>query len=183
MNFPIGGLAALVITLVSIPDRRIHIAGSTWSIIRHKFDLAGFALFAPWAIMILLALEYGGNTHPWDSATVIGLLIGGVATLAVFISWEKRVGDNAMIPLNIIRKREIWTACLTMVFLFTALFGASYYLPIYFQSIKGASPFQSGLYILPSILTQLIFAVLSGFLGTPYISLYTYSLLIRLPNG
>ncbi|OAQ67906.1 MFS multidrug transporter [Pochonia chlamydosporia 170] len=164
INFPIGGLAALVIALVSIPDRRVRIPGGTWDIIRSRFDLPGFVLFAPWAIMILLAVEYGGITYPWNSPIVIGLLAGGVATLVLFVYWEKRVGENAMIPLSIIRKREIWTACLLMVFLFTALFGASYYLPIYFQSIKGASPFLSGVYILPSLITQLVFAVISGFL-------------------
>ncbi|KAG8414813.1 hypothetical protein J3458_008721 [Metarhizium acridum] len=47
INFPVGGLAALVISLVAIPDRRIRIPGGAWAIVRHKFDLPGFALFAP----------------------------------------------------------------------------------------------------------------------------------------
>ncbi|EXV03293.1 MFS transporter [Metarhizium robertsii] len=85
-----------------------------FTIIRHNFDLPDFAFFAPSAITALLALEYCGSTYPWSSATVIALLVGGVATLGVFLSREKRAGDNAMVPLIIIRKREIWTACLTM---------------------------------------------------------------------
>ncbi|KAK9242014.1 hypothetical protein V1506DRAFT_572943 [Lipomyces tetrasporus] len=41
---------------------------------------------------------------------------------------------------------------------------ASYYLPIYFQAVRGVSPLTSGVYLLPSILSQLLFAVGSGIL-------------------
>lgn len=41
----------------------------------------------------------------------------------------------------------------------------SYYLPIYFQAVKGVTPTLSGVYLLPSILSQLMLAVISGALG------------------
>lgn len=165
INFPIGGVAAAVIMAVTIPDRRIRKKGPVFETIKQNFDLTGFALFVPWAIMILLALEYGGNQYPWNSSHVIGLFIGGALTFAVWFWWEKRKGEGAMIPFPIIKKKEIWTSCLSMLFLFTTIFAASYFLPIYFQSVKGATPFKSGLYMLPSILSQLVFAVASGFLS------------------
>ncbi|GJN66500.1 hypothetical protein PLICBS_000518 [Purpureocillium lilacinum] len=165
INFPIGGVAAAVIMAVTIPDRRIRKKGSVLETIKQNFDLTGFALFVPWAIMILLALEYGGNQYPWNSSHVIGLFIGGALTFAVWFWWEKRKGEGAMIPFPIVKKKEIWTSCLSMLFLFTTIFAASYFLPIYFQSVKGATPFKSGLYMLPSILSQLVFAVASGFLS------------------
>ncbi|KFG82006.1 putative MFS multidrug transporter [Metarhizium anisopliae] len=74
-----------------------------FTIIRHNFDLPDFAFFAPSAITALLALEYCGSTYPWSSATVIALLVGGVATLGVFVCREKRAGGNAMMPLIIIQ--------------------------------------------------------------------------------
>lgn len=115
--------------------------------------------------MFLLALQWGGVEYPWKSATIIGLFCGGGALLLVFIYWEHRVGVGAMIPLPIVRQREIWTACLTMLFLFTTVFIAAFYLPIYFQSIKEASPFTSGVDMLPGILAQLVIGVSGGFLG------------------
>ena len=164
INLPIGGLAALVIILVNIPDRRFHKPSDlTWSTVASKFDFIGFLLFAPWAIMIMLALEWGGNKYAWNSAKIIGLLCGGGVLFIVFVIWEMRVGEGAMIPLPILRKRQILAACLTSVFFFMTVFGASYYLPIYFQSVKGASPFMSGVYVLPSILPQLVTAVIGGF--------------------
>jgi hypothetical protein len=83
----------------------------------------------------------------------------------MFVYWEHRVGANAMIPLDIIRIRQVWTACLTQLFLFATVLVASFYYPVYFQSVKDASPFKSGVNLLPSILTLILAAVSSGVLG------------------
>ena len=50
----------------------------------------------------------------------------------------------------------------------TVLFITTFYLPIYFQSVQNASPLTSGVRLLPSIVSQLIFAILSGGLGKSY---------------
>lgn len=155
----------ILILLVHIPDKRIRLDMTPLKIITSKVDLTGLVFFAPAIIMLLMGLEWGGNEYPWKSATVIGLFCGGVALVVVFLFWEHHVGDDAMIPLPVIRKREVWSACLAMLFLFSTVMVASYYLPIYFQSVKGASPFTSGVDMLPSIISQLFAAVLSGFLG------------------
>ncbi|KAL6414630.1 putative HC-toxin efflux carrier TOXA [Ilyonectria robusta] len=162
INLPIGALCTVLILLVDVPDRVVHTDEPIIKTLRTKLDLTGFVIFAPCTIMFLLALQWGGLDYSWDSATVIGLFCGGGATLFIFILWEYRVGDGAMIPLPVVRKREVWTSCLTMMFLFTSVFVASYYLPIYFQSVKGDTPFQSGVNLLPSILSQIVAAVFIG---------------------
>lgn len=165
INLPIGGLGAILIFLVHIPDNRVRLGISPLKIITTKIDLLGLFLFAPACIMILMGLQWGGIDHPWNSATIIGLFCGGGVLAVIFFFWEHHAGNGAMIPLPIIRKRQIWTACLTMLFLFTTVFVITFYLPIYFQSVKSASPFTSGVDMLPSILSQLFFAVLSGFIS------------------
>ncbi|KAH8686944.1 major facilitator superfamily domain-containing protein [Ilyonectria robusta] len=166
INLPIGALCTVLILLVDVPDRVVHTDEPIIKTLRTKLDLTGFVIFAPCTIMFLLALQWGGLDYSWDSATVIGLFCGGGATLFIFILWEYRVGDGAMIPLPVVRKREVWTSCLTMMFLFTSVFVASYYLPIYFQSVKGDTPFQSGVNLLPSILSQIVAAVFIGVIGS-----------------
>ncbi|KAM7187818.1 Major facilitator superfamily domain containing protein [Rhypophila sp. PSN 637] len=42
------------------------------------------------AFELLLALQWGGSVHAWDSSVVIGLLCGAVVTLAVFLHWQHR---------------------------------------------------------------------------------------------
>lgn len=127
-----------------------------------KLDLIGFAIFAPASIMLLLALQYGGVTYAWNSSQVIGLFCGAGATFIVFCVWDYYKGDAAMIPRSIARKRTVWSSCLVYGFLIGLLFCFSYYLPIYFQAVKGVSPTLSGVYMLPSILSHIVAAVASG---------------------
>jgi hypothetical protein len=84
---PIGGVVAIMLFLTRIPDtdktRELTIMQTIWA----KLDLIGFVLFAPATIQLLLALDYGGNTYPWNSATVIGLFCGAGGTFVVFVIW------------------------------------------------------------------------------------------------
>ncbi|SLM41028.1 Tetracycline resistance protein TetB/drug resistance transporter [Lasallia pustulata] len=166
INLPIGGLVAVVLFFVNVPEQMPKLkAISVVRTLPTKLDLIGFAIFAPAAIQLLLALQYGGNQFAWNSSTVIGLFCGAGATSLVFLAWDYYKGDAAMIPLSMIRKRTVWSSCLVYGFLMSQLFCTSYYLPIYFQGVKGVSPTLSGAYLLPSILSQLFLAVGSGTLA------------------
>ncbi|KAL9615619.1 MAG: hypothetical protein Q9160_009366, partial [Pyrenula sp. 1 TL-2023] len=165
INLTIGGLVAITLLLIKTPDAKADIEGeNTWASFFKKLDIIGFILFASSAIMFLLALQYGGNQYPWDSSVVIGLLCGAGVTSFVFAAWNWHIGEEAMIPTHLIRQRVMWTSCLVMTFNMVLVFLASYYLPIYFQTVKGENPLKSGVDLLPSILAQMLFAVLSGFL-------------------
>lgn len=79
--------------------------------------------------------------------------------------WDYRKGDDALIPLPMLRKRIVWSSCLVYGFLMSQMFTTSYYLPIYFQGVKGVTPTLSGVYLLPMILAQLFSAIGSGIAG------------------
>jgi nitrate/nitrite transporter NarK len=70
-----------------------------------------------------------------------------------------------MVPFSMVRKKIVWASCLTYGFLMGQLFCISYYLPIYFQGVKGVSPTMSGVYILPGVLSHIFSGVTSGVLG------------------
>ena len=166
INLPIGGATAALLVFITIPDRTAETRGTSLaSIVREKLDLLGFMIFAPFAIQFFLALEWGGTRYRWDSATVIGLFCGAAGTFCLFLGWEYRKGDAAMVPFSMIKNKVIWSSCLVQVFFFGGMLSMSYYLPIYFQAVKGVSPTLSGVYLLPSILTQMLFSVISGVLG------------------
>ena len=112
--------------------------------------------------MFLLALQWGGSTYPWSSATVIGLFVGSFFDLFLFLYWEYRRGETAMIPLSMLRKRVVYSSCLTMFFLMGDVLILNYYLPIYFQVVKNATPTMSGVYLLPMVLSQMLGALTSG---------------------
>lgn len=174
INLPIGGVAALLIILINIPDLVDRSANRPpVRKILGQLDFFGFVLFAPFAVMLLLALQWGGINYPWNSATIIGLFCGSAGMLLVFGVWEYHVGDGAMIPFYMVRQRIIWVSCVVMASFFGSLLAITYYLPIYFQAVKGVTPGLSGVYLLPSILSMMVMAVTSGILGENY-KLYGY---------
>jgi MFS family permease len=168
INLPIGGLAAVLLLAIKVPDRidRSRDNKPTARSVLAQLDLVGFLMFAPFSVMILMALQWGGTKYLWDSATIIGLFCGGGATLVLFLAWEYHMGDLAMIPFSVLRKTVVWSSCLVICFFFASLLVFSYYLPIYFQSVKGATPTMSGVYMLPSVLSQMLMAIVSGLLGS-----------------
>lgn len=163
INVPIGAVVVLFMIFVVIPDGSVKAGPLTvLRSIHRELDLVGFALLAPAVIQLLLALQYGGNQFSWNSSQVIGLFCGAGATGLVFCAWLLHRGDGALIPPSLAGTSSVWSASLTQTSLFTTVFLAAYFIPIYFQTVKGASPLLSGVYMLPAILAQLLGAVLSG---------------------
>ncbi|KAI1463637.1 major facilitator superfamily domain-containing protein [Daldinia caldariorum] len=56
----------------------------------------------------------------------------------------------------------VWASGLFQAFMLSAVYGATFFLPIYFQAINNAAAILSGVYLLPTILPQLLMASLSG---------------------
>ncbi|KZF26031.1 efflux pump [Xylona heveae TC161] len=171
INLPIGAAAAILLLVISIPDRLTSSVDqtspnetkNTARTILPKLDLIGFVIFAAFAVMISLALEWGGSYYSWRSSVIIGLFCGGGVALIAFAAWERHVGDSvAMIPYSVACKREVWCSCVFLGFFSGSLLIFSYYLPIYFQAVKDVSPTLSGVYMLPGILGQILMAITSG---------------------
>ncbi|UZP41492.1 hypothetical protein NXS19_009308 [Fusarium pseudograminearum] len=162
INLPIGAICTILILIVPIPNHRAPTDETAMYLLKTKFDFTGLFMFSPSIVMLLLALQWGGVDYAWDSATIVGLFCGGGVLFAIFVFWEHRVGRDAMIPMPIVRTRQVWTSLLTNLFLFATIMVASFYLPVYFQSAKDASPFTSGVNLLPSILMLIVAAVSSG---------------------
>lgn len=168
INIPLGIVVAMSLIYISVPENIDKPSYKEVLMSLHrKLDLVGFALFAPAAIQCLLALQYGGQRYAWSDSVVIGLFCGSAATLLLFLVWEYHKGTEAMMPFYLLRMHTLWCSCLVMLFLVSTTFCATYYLPVYFQAIRGASPLRSGVNMLPSILCQLISAGVSGPIGKP----------------
>lgn len=179
INLPVGGVIAGLMLFIQIPDpipkppplvvlRSLHT----------KLDFVGFVGFAGSVVMLLMAIHFGGSEYSWNSATVIGLFCGSGSTFLIWFAWNWRKGDAALIPRSLMGKRPVWSSCATYGLSMGSLFTASYYLPIYFQEIRGSSPFMSGVQILPNIIPQVIMAVLCGTLGNRSSLLYNITILL-----
>ena len=125
-------------------------------------DPVGIVLVMGGIISYTLALQYGGVAEAWNSSHVIGLLVGFVAIFFVFIGWEYYQGERATITPRLFKQRHVWASSFTAIFLAGSYFLIIYYLPIYFQSIDGVDPTQSGVRNLPLIIAVTIATIASG---------------------
>ncbi|KFY33399.1 hypothetical protein V494_07663 [Pseudogymnoascus sp. VKM F-4513 (FW-928)] len=135
INLPIGAAVGGLLILLRIPEVRAKPpVREVLGKAVSKMDLTGLVLLWPAAIMFFLALQWGGI----------------------------RRGDDALLPFSMLRVRVIYSASATMFFFMGAMFLQHYYLPIYFQAVKGDDPFMSGVHILPTIISQVILAMSAG---------------------
>ncbi|PBP18798.1 major facilitator superfamily transporter [Diplocarpon rosae] len=125
-------------------------------------DWTGSLTVVGGTLMLLLGLEFGGVTHPWDSATVICLIVFGVLVGGLFILNEWKFARYPVMPLRIFKHRSNIASlgvCFCHGFVFIA---GTYYLPLFFQAVLGATPLLSGVYLLPFAMSL---SITSGFTG------------------
>lgn len=166
INLPIGGLAIAALLCVAVPQTSAERPKKmSFTSLFHELDIAGFFLFSPTMVMFLLAIEWGGSIYPWNSAVIIGLFCGAAGNFALFLIWEHKKGESAMIPFHMIKKRAVYSAGFIVFFLYANNLMTSYYLSIYFQGVRGKTPTLSGVYMLPGIISQMVSGITAGFAG------------------
>nr|XP_036589190.1 MFS multidrug transporter [Colletotrichum truncatum]KAF6800832.1 MFS multidrug transporter [Colletotrichum truncatum] len=179
INLPIGGLACILLALVYLPEQMAKpkfTAVLTDRKILQKFDVVGSGILVGAVVQLLLALHYGGSEYSWSSAIVIGLFCGFGAATLLFMGWEYRAGENALMPLSMLLNRVVACGSMMNVCLFGATYISTYFIPIFFQSILGDSPMESGIHMLPSIVGSILFTVLSGMMDACTVSKLGYYL-------
>ena len=178
INLPLGAATIVFLVFLSFPSevgRRKKFVPNT---VVKDFDLVGFAIFVPSIIMLMMALQWGGTKYAWSSATIIGLLIAFALLLVPLCYWEHKAGADAMFPLQMLRKGPVRSACLTGWLMGGIVTVLSYYLPLWFQTVKYASAFQSAIDTLPSFLSQMLFAIICGVICPRFIPFLTVFALI-----
>jgi hypothetical protein len=117
-NLPIGGLVlALLFAFLKVPGTRNANRKLSTSEKLKRLDPFGCLVFLGAVTCLLLALQWGGQTMPWESATVIGLFVGfgGLACVFCYIEWKQQ--EQATIPLRVLFKRSVWTSAIVLFFL------------------------------------------------------------------
>nr|DAC76725.1 TPA_exp: MFS transporter [Metarhizium majus ARSEF 297] len=125
-------------------------------------DWVGAALSIGSTLMILLALSLGGQTEPWNSATVICLVVFGFIGWILCFSWEASLAKYPLLPVSIFKQiptLAVLAACFIQSYAFVA---SAYYLPLYFQAVLGATPILSGVYLLPTAVSISISSTATG---------------------
>jgi len=153
VNLPIGAAAlALTATALRLPGRRADTV---------RIDYLGSALLAAGLTCLLLLTTWGGTQYPWDSAEILGLGAGAVALLVAFVARERRAPEPIM-PLRLFRDPVFDVVSATLFLTLLAFFAVVIFMPIHFQAVTGASATESGLLLLPMLLSGLASTAVSG---------------------
>ena len=127
-----------------------------------ELDLPGSIILLVAAVMFFTALQYTAAGNSWGSALVIGLLAGSGVAMLLFIGWIWHEQDDALIPLSILRDRRVAASCVMGCLVYGTIATQAYYLPTWFQAIKGDSAIMSGVHMLPYTLGACVSSLLSG---------------------
>lgn len=148
-------IIGLVITLLSLKFFTL-----AQPVSQTKLDVFGVISSSIGLGSLLYGFSEAGN-NSWSSAEVVISLIIGVIGLAVFI-WREMTTDNKMLDLQVFKYPTFTFTLLINAIVTMALFGGMLLLPVYLQNIRGFTPIESGLLLLPG---SLIMGIMGPFAG------------------
>nr|ART40110.1 K429 [uncultured bacterium] len=152
INVPLGALSVFVASKVlqmKTEKRKVQI------------DFLGAGLIAAAVSSVLLATTWGGNEHAWDSPTIIGLFGGGLLLMVLFVIQESRAPEP-ILPLRLFVNKVFAIGDSLTVIIGLTMFGATAFMPVYMQVVKGVSATDSGLHMLPMSMGAVTMSWFSG---------------------
>lgn len=153
INVPVGFFSLyMVYSRLQIPGFQRH---------DHRIDWGG-VLFLNLALIPVLLLAERGREWGWAAAGTVALLVTSVIGLIGFILIERRMGDEAILPLRLFRNRTFSLVAVGGLVTGAAFFGALLLLPLYLQIVGGASPTRAGLELLPLTFGIMVGSITAG---------------------
>ncbi|OAP60974.1 hypothetical protein AYL99_05978 [Fonsecaea erecta] len=162
INLPIGAIAiTAVFFFFKNPERRHSNLTMRQKI--GQIDLLGAFFLICAIVCLLLALQWGGVTYPWSDSKVWGCILGFGLLIIVFTGIQLWKGDLATLPPRImLRQRTIFVCAFFSAFLAMGLYTHIYFLPFYFQAVKGTTAEGSGIRTIPYLVSITISSIVVG---------------------
>ena len=152
VNLPLGVLALIVLAF-ALPSAAQRV--------QHRIDYLGAALLALGLSALVLLTTLGGNSYAWGSALIVGLGVVAVIAIVAFVAVERRAAEPVLPPVLFSNRVFSVTSAIGFV-IGLAMFGALTYLPLFQQVVRGLSPTESGLQLLPLMAGLLVASIGSG---------------------
>jgi len=128
----------------------------TWRFVHQPFerdpkarlDSAGVVALAVGLVSLLLALDVTADGDLLRPIS-LGLLAVSVVAILAFVAIERRSGEAALVPRDVMANRQFRATCLAGIFMSIPLFSVMLFLPQYFSKVQGYSAFEVGLALMP----------------------------------
>lgn len=159
---PFAGVAIFLVWLI-LPSRIHHHPDE--EIRESKFgriDFLGAILMTLSILSLLLPMEIGGDRIPWSDCRIALLFSAALFFGILFLFVEGRVAREPIIPLSILRHKEVLLSSLIMMCQVGAQVGLMFAVPLYFQVTANASSTVAGAHLFPAVFGNAIGGLISG---------------------
>ncbi|MGQ0840650.1 MDR family MFS transporter [Actinokineospora sp.] len=152
VNVPIGALALIVVSKVlNVPHQRRD----------HRIDYLG-AIFLSVAVVPLLVVAEQGRPWGWGSPRALVCYLVGAVGLVAFLLVERAMKDEALIPLRLFRTSTFAMTIIAGTILGIGMFGGISLIPQYLQIVRGMTPTEAGLLMVPMMLGIMAASITGG---------------------
>ncbi|GAA2813731.1 MDR family MFS transporter [Kitasatospora sp. CM 4170] len=152
INLPLG-VVALAVVVVTLKLPKVHN--------KARIDYVGALLLTTGITALTLITTWGGQDYAWGSKQILGLAALAAATLIAFCYVEQRV-QEPMLPLDLFKNLNFTLVSLIGFIVGFVMFGATVFLPLYQQTVQGASATSSGLLLMPMMFGMLVISLVVG---------------------
>ncbi|KAJ7759151.1 major facilitator superfamily domain-containing protein [Mycena metata] len=158
LNAPIAGVAfTLVLFFLQVPT-----PPGNWKEKMLRIDLIGNLVIIAATCALAIALTWGGTLAPWSSPRVLAPLCLGVVGFGVFLFYEWCWAAYPVVPLQLMSNRTTMSGYIQITLAAFININLIYYLPVYYQACKDASPTASGIALFGLSFSTAPFSILAG---------------------
>ncbi|KAL5313215.1 hypothetical protein ACEPPN_018948 [Leptodophora sp. 'Broadleaf-Isolate-01'] len=173
LNVPIA-LGALIVILVVFPDQVPSTSLFRLSLVEKvkRLDPIGSLTLIGALCSLVTLLESQATrlgplgTEDWHLSIATGVLFTTFFIHEFFVR-----ADLALIPSSVLRHRSVWSCSIVLFFLFAGFINFVFFLSIFFQSIRGETPLQSAVSLIPYVVAASVGATLVG-IGISFVLYY-----------
>lgn len=136
-------------------------AGSKRSKLK-RFDWIGSIWFVAAATCTLIPLTWGGVEYEWHQSQTLVPLLLGIAALVGFGLYEAYVAGHPIMEMGLLKSYDMLYSLFAGVINASIVYGALYFLPLYFEAVQGYSPILSGIALFPATFTLAPMSMVAG---------------------
>ncbi len=156
----IAVVAATVATIFFVPESPVKSPG--------RVDWLGALLLSAWLVLILLGISQTA-AWGWTDARVVGLIVSGLALLAVWVRIEDRMREP-LVNMKTMRIRGVWTVNAAAFLVGAGMYSSFILFPEFTEGAASSGGFdasvtEAGLFLLPCTLMMLIVSPIAGWLA------------------
>lgn len=159
---PLAGIAMILIAITLPPSHHQELGDADKGDKLARTDFLGSILMTLSILCLLFPLQIGGDWLAWNSPIVIGLFIGAIVCAVGFAFVERFWAKEPILPLSLLRQRDIMASDLIMFFLSAGQTGVMFAVPLYFQVTSKVTNTIAGAHLVPAVVGNAIGGILAG---------------------